>query len=413
MRRLLIAAICAGLVTLVGCEAPKPVPERLPGTADAGDATDASVDVLRSLPYAAAATEPPTPESSGVVANAGEAWPGHSLYVSRNPPLAALIDLEGRELRRWQDPRASYWVRAELVPGNDVLVIGAHSGPADADSDDADRYLARLAWDGRELWRRDGPYHHDVEMTPAGRILTLGFRYVRSPDIDPTHEIRDDELLLLDEGGELLESRSLLAALTSNPAEFALQPVKPTRRHGRAHVDLIHANTVQWMPHPHLAGRHPLYAPGNVLVTSRHQDAAFVIEWATGRLVWAWGQGELSGPHDAQVLESGNILVFDNGLEPKRSRILEIDPLTKRIVWQYQADPPRSFFSRARGTCQRLPNGNTLVADSDNGRAFEVTPAGAIVWEFKSPHAEPASGGRSIIGRIKRFPVERFAMGGS
>ena len=34
------------------------------------------------------------------------------------------------------------------------------------------------------------------------------------------------------------------------------------------------------------------------------------------------------------------------------------------------------------GTTQRLDNGNTLITESDFGRAFEVTSDGDIVWEF-------------------------------
>jgi len=33
-----------------------------------------------------------------------------------------------------------------------------------------------------------------------------------------------------------------------------------------------------------------------------------------------------------------------------------------------------------------LPNGNTLITESENGKAFEVTPEGKIVWEFFNPH---------------------------
>ena len=35
---------------------------------------------------------------------------------------------------------------------------------------------------------------------------------------------------------------------------------------------------------------------------------------------------------------------------------------------------------------QRLPNGNTLITESDGGRALEVTPDRRIVWEFFNPH---------------------------
>jgi hypothetical protein len=32
-----------------------------------------------------------------------------------------------------------------------------------------------------------------------------------------------------------------------------------------------------------------------------------------------------------------------------------------------------------------LPNGNTLITESDGGRLFEVTADGQIVWEFVNP----------------------------
>ena len=30
----------------------------------------------------------------------------------------------------------------------------------------------------------------------------------------------------------------------------------------------------------------------------------------------------------------------------------------------------------------RLPNGNTLITDSRNGRIIEVTPSGEVVWSY-------------------------------
>ncbi len=35
-----------------------------------------------------------------------------------------------------------------------------------------------------------------------------------------------------------------------------------------------------------------------------------VFNWDEGEVVWAWGQGTLSGPHDATLLEDGHILVY-------------------------------------------------------------------------------------------------------
>ena len=68
------------------------------------------------------------------------------------------------------------------------------------------------------------------------------------------------------------------------------------------------------------------------------------------------------------------------------SRVLELDPLTLEPVLEYSGSPEEPFFSSLMGTVQRLPGGNTLITESDFGRAFEVDAAGRIVWEFDSPH---------------------------
>jgi hypothetical protein len=54
-------------------------------------------------------------------------------------------------------------------------------------------------------------------------------------------------------------------------------------------------------------------------------------------------------------------------------------------TWTYSANPPASFYARIISGAQRLPNGNTLINEGTEGRFFEVTRAGKIVWEYKSP----------------------------
>lgn len=69
--------------------------------------------------------------------------------------------------------------------------------------------------------------------------------------------------------------------------------------------------------------------------------------------------------------------------------------------------PPRpaDFYTLTRGSSQRPPNGNTLIADSEAGQAFEVTPSGEEVWEFWSPHFD-GEGRRGTIVRMKRYDEE-------
>jgi hypothetical protein len=61
-------------------------------------------------------------------------------------------------------------------------------------------------------------------------------------------------------------------------------------------------------------------------------------------------------------LTNGHLLIFNNGI--KRSSVLELDPIANRVVWKYEDD---TFYSRMRGSVQRLPNGNTLITESDSG----------------------------------------------
>lgn len=112
------------------------------------------------------------------------------------------------------------------------------------------------------------------------------------------------------------------------------------------------------------------------------------------------------GQHDAHIIAqglpgAGNLLVFDNegpsGFPPTRlsvesgSRILEIDPQTKAIVWQYTGidsnQPAWGFYSSFISSARRLPNGNTLIDEGMTGRLFQVTRSGEIVWEYINPYS--------------------------
>jgi outer membrane protein assembly factor BamB len=106
------------------------------------------------------------------------------------------------------------------------------------------------------------------------------------------------------------------------------------------------------------------------------------------------------------MVGSGNILVFDNGVRRGASRVLEVNPHTGAVEWEYSADPPESFYTYEKGSAQRLPNGNTLICDGDNGRAFEVTPEGETVWEWLNPALR--KGRRVQLYRIERIPPDRI-----
>ena len=158
--------------------------------------------------------------------------------------------------------------------------------------------------------------------------------------------------------------------------------------------------------------------------------------------------GQIIGQHHAHIIPQGlpgegNMLIFYNGgaagygalIEGLRdaegnalgtwpnkfrmySRILEINPVTKQIVWEFKQPKlsedlngdgkilgnEKLFFSNLMSGMQRLPNGNTLICESDPGRVFEVTKLGKVVWEYSPPwlKAEGMFGG--AIYRAYRVP---------
>jgi len=115
---------------------------------------------------------------------------------------------------------------------------------------------------------------------------------------------------------------------------------------------------------------------------------------------------------------AGNILVFDNGgfsvwgagtgrfnkYLRMFSRVLEFDPTTFQVVWEYSPSAGDLLaFSHIVSSAQRLPNGNTLIASGLGGQFLEVTPAKEIVWEYQN---EYAFNGATTIYRALRVPPE-------
>ncbi|NQT82691.1 aryl-sulfate sulfotransferase, partial [bacterium] len=169
--------------------------------------------------------------------------------------------------------------------------------------------------------------------------------------------------------------------------------------------DWAHTNTVEVMPETPLSKKDKRFKEGNILFSMRNIDTIGVIDREKKKVVWAWGPGNLDRQHMPTMLPSGHILIYDNGSHRGHTRIIELDPLSEKIVWEYKADPPKSFLSPTRGSNQRLPNGNTFIAESDSGRLFEVTPDGEIVWEFLNPD-RTKNGRRMPLYRSIRYTKE-------
>jgi hypothetical protein len=387
-------------------------PEDEPHRPDVG--TD-EIARLQALGYVDVVEGQP-PEATGVrVHDSSRVEPGLTHFTTAFNCTAQLVTATGETVRSWTHEPCTGWSNTVLLPSGEVLVVQRYKRRRHA----LRGGLLKLGFDARPLWHVDVPVHHDAEPMAGGRITALTHRWRVLPWIDARIPVDDHFITILGPTGQVLEEASIADMLRTAPTVFAFLPIAPTRVNRNApasaeEIDLLHANSVAWMRYPDLVATSSIYATTNVMVSLRHQNTIAIFDWTQKRLLWAWGQGHVMGPHDATPLRTGNVLIFDNGLGRGWSRVIELDPRSRKIVWEYKADPPEDFYTLARGSAQRLANGNTLIAESDKGRIFEVTRAGEIVWSFVNPSRTPGGQTMAVVRarRVRDHPdsAERFEL---
>jgi hypothetical protein len=371
---------------------------------------------------------PPSVFPSGVtISDSAKAYHCFALFDGRDG-RSYLVDMAGNDVNVW--PYSGFpakMIDPALNEGKRGHILC--QGEDDTFSNDT---LLEVDWNGDVVWRwREGApggsarQNHDVSRLPNGNTLVLSKAARDVPGVhdvpfndQPIYEVSPDGAVRwtwfpsdhLEALGIVGERKAHLFSPTRRPANYILvindaQPVGPNRHH-----DAEDAR----------------FHPDNIVIDSREANFVAIVDRATGEIVWRIGPDfpashdfskrrfvgdlprpvdSLSGPHDAHVIAeglpgAGNILLFDNqgpaGLPQVNlgtfpgSRILEIDPLSKQIVWQFDASchgaPFWMFHSSFVSSARRLPNGNTLICEGMHGRIFQVTREGEIVWEYINPH---------------------------
>jgi len=391
------AAACDEGATSAPGDPPSPTATAREAAVDATAPTDvdASDDALRAIGYVGW-DEDADERLRGVTRwDPSRAAPGYQLFTD-DVDRAYLVDMEGRRVHAWRLEGAENLETVELQPDGSVLAV------------DHVRNLALLDWDSTVLWEYRGrAVHHDATRDVDGTFLAL-FR--SHPRDHAGRRVVFDGIVRVDARGRHLadwkswEHRERIAAF--HPPSPRDVPPRRAPRRGERH-DYYHMNSLEVLPDTPLGRRDGRFASGNVLVCFRNVDLVAILDRTLTRVLWGWGPGVLELPHMPTMLPDGRILVFDNGTRRGWSRVVELDPEAERITWSYVADPPEAFYSEWRGSNQRLPNGNTLICESERGHAFEVTVSGDVVWEFWNP--DLVDGKRRRIYRMSRVAPDAVA----
>jgi hypothetical protein len=342
---------------------------------------------LTSLPYVQSRFDPDGSLRDVIEFDTARAAPGVNLYNSYAGNGALLIDMRGDTLHTWRhEYPGGFWHHAELLEDGSMLVVIK------------DLAIIKLDRCSNLAWSLETRAHHDVSVDRDGRIYVLTRDLADAPEVHSSRETLDDRIAVLTADGLVESELSILTILRESGYDYLLRNVEDMAFDEDAELDPIHTNHVEVFDGT-LDDRSALFKQGNLLISMKNLNAIAIVDGSTRRILWLWGPNNLVQQHQPQLLPNGNILIFDNGTD--RSRIIELDPVLRRIVWTYESGA--DFFSEIMGSVQRLPNGNTLITESVKGYVFEVDPAGEVVWKFANPNVNE-EGKRSNIWRMTRLP---------
>jgi hypothetical protein len=378
----------------------------------------------------------------------GRAYNMYVLFDGRDGK-SYLIDMNGNEVKTWDrigfpsemlDPIVSGGERGHIFV--QLSGTGGH-GPSIFNNAE----VAELNWDGDLIWRwgEQAPggaanQNHDQHRLPNGNTLLIatlrhpvkGFRSPMVADQCIYEVSREGKIVWRWVASEHLNEFGFTAeALNLIRSGFSITT---------ARAGFLTINNMKVLgPNRWYNSGDARFHPDNLMIDSREGNFIAIIEKRTGIIVWRLGPDypdqrqsptkrafntqlpravdQISGQHDAHLIPeglpgAGNLLVFDNqgsaGFPPAYlsafagSRVLEMDPIRKEIVWQYTGEdsdrPLWSFSSTFISSARRLPNGNTLICEGMNGRIFQVTRNGEIVWEYVSPYfGRVTLGGRAVL----------------
>ena len=385
--------------------------------------------------------------------NPERCWNGYTIYQAKDYG-ALLIDMNGAELKLW---KGLHGLPNKMLPGGYVMGATGERNTKYGMQDYLDvvqvDWNGNITWKFNEYEYIEDPgedpqwmarHHHDFQregnpvgyyapdmdpLTDRGNTLILCHKNLNNKNISDKL-LLDDSFIEVNWEGEIVWEWQLSDHFHefdwSEEARNILFRDPNVRNCGG---DWMHLNSMSTLgPNKWFDAGDNRFHPDNIIWSARETNIVAITDKQTGDIVWKIGPdyhastalkklGWIIGQHHAHLIPrglpgEGHLLIFDNGgwagygapnpgapkgvktAQRDYSRVLEIDPLTLKIIWQYTPEEAghrmpmdaNRFYSPFISSAQRLPNGNTLIAEGSGGRLIEVTLDHQIVWEYISPH---------------------------
>ena len=275
--------------------------------------------------------------------------------------------------------------------------------------------IEELDWKGNVLWHyEDSEMTHDFDVLPDGNIAYT--RWEQAPASFAQNvvggmqgkdsDVWTDGIVVVNRDKQVVWKWHMYDHL--DPRQYPLGSLTP-------HSDWAHTNSIRYV------ADNPITHTPAFLISARDISTLFMIDAQNGSVIWQSPKNMFSLQHDATLLANGDVMVFDNGLfRPQGrpylwSRVVELDPRTNAIVWEYYGGATGAeqaqFAVSIMGGAQRLPNGNTFITLSTEDKMLEVTPDKRVVWEYFDD-SRTADGHQPIVFKARKYMPEGTAWSG-
>ena len=376
-----------------------------------------------------------------------QAFPGYTLYTSTST-RTNLLDINNNVVKFWTHTRSGGY--SVYLQPDGTLWRPALSSGSGLNGGAAAGVVQKYSWSGSLLWEytySSSTYrtHHDIAPLPNGNVLLIAWEVKTSAQavaagLNHSASIWPDHIIEVQPSG----TTGGTIVWQWHAWDHLIQDYDPTKANYGVvanHPELLDINvgssaSGDWM---HVNGISYNADLDQIVFSSHNLDELYVIDHSTttaeaaghtggnrgkgGDFLYRWGRPSNYRAPGSQVFDvvhcsvwipdslpgGGNIMAFNNKETAGQSVVVELVPPSDSLgnyslipgtaylpaspVWSYTAS---AFFSTHLGGCQRLPNGNTIIAESTDRKLWEVNSAGSVVWSY-SPGVE--------VTRVLRYPL--------
>jgi arylsulfate sulfotransferase len=216
--------------------------------------------------------------------------------------------------------------------------------------------------------------HHDVRYDTEGNIYALTFDKrvfdLRALGGNEMDSVLGDGIVMFDQHSRKVWEWSIFDHLSPLTDSLIVKDRK----------DWVHANAL-YRDHE-----------GNFIISFRDLSQVWKIDFKTGNVIWKLGKNGdftmpehdlFSGQHAVYTDATNQVIMFDNGLAKKTSRVLgfAIDPHSRYVHASLDIPLSQEYFSVPKGNAMVLDHNRILICASDPKAFLIINREGKILWK--------------------------------